>query len=83
MLVKFDSVPSTVSNVYVVCYDDADSPKPFVVKYGFNISKVKVANKYPNPTEYASFNIPFIDLSLIPNTSIAQYRMRALFSRPI
>jgi FtsP/CotA-like multicopper oxidase with cupredoxin domain len=82
LLVKFDKIPVAISNVYVVCYD-ADATLPFVVKYVFRVSKVPVANKYQNPTEYLTFDTPFISLQNMPNSTIAQYRMRALFSRPI
>lgn len=82
LLVDFDKIPNTISTVYVVCYD-ANELKPFVMKYFFRVSNAAVANKYLNPTDYQSLDIPFIDLQNIPDSTIAHYRMRALFSRPI
>jgi FtsP/CotA-like multicopper oxidase with cupredoxin domain len=81
-LVKFDAVPANITKVYVVC-TDANSNLDFVVKFKYNISTVAVANKYPNPAQYTTLDVPFTDLSTIPTANVAQYRMRALFSRPV
>jgi FtsP/CotA-like multicopper oxidase with cupredoxin domain len=82
-LVKFDAIPVNVSKVYVVCYDGADSQKKFVVKLVYNISSLKVANKYPDPTQYSSLPVPFSNLTQVSSSNISLIRMRALFSRPL
>lgn len=71
-----------ISHLYVVC-QDAEATSHFVVKYAFKVSKIPVANKYPDPTSYLSLETPFFNLQTIPNSSIVQSRMRALFARPI
>ena len=82
LLIKFDSVPASVSKVYVICYDGADKEQRYVAKLIYSLNSSAVGNRYADPNKFSSLSVPFFNLSQIAKANIAVRRMRPLFSRP-
>lgn len=83
LLIKFDTVPASVSKVYVICYDGADKEKRYVAKLIYSLNSSIVTNIYDDPSKFSSLPVPFFNLSRIAKADIAVRRMRPLFSRPV
>lgn len=83
ILIKFDSsnnVPLHIKYVYVICFDNGDNYKNNTVKFTLPLSDEVSSNLYKNPEEFIKLNVPFFDLTLLPQSSISMSRMRPLIN---